>query len=65
MTDLLLSPTEAARLVGITADALKRYDLELAPMRTTTGRRIYLQSTIDAFVAHRAAARAAKAEVAA
>lgn len=53
----LLTPTEAGRQLGITAAAVKAHDHRLAPIRTATGRRLYLASAITAFEAQRDARR--------
>jgi len=50
---LLMTPGEVASQLGMTSAGVKLHDDELAPLRTATGRRLYLRSTVLAFAATR------------
>jgi DNA-binding transcriptional MerR regulator len=53
-----MTPAEVARLADVTAATVKRYDHELRPERTSTGRRVYRRSVVEAWVEARKRAAA-------
>ncbi len=56
----LLDPVDAARRAGLTAAGLAAHDVELQPIRTSSGRRLYTADQIDAWLDARAARRTAR-----
>ena len=58
-TGEMLRPIDAARMIGVTTRTLKRYEADgkITPdVRLPSGHRRYSRATIEAFLAHKAAA---------
>jgi hypothetical protein len=60
-SDQAMTPLEAALLRGCSVPTVKRHDYILQPIVTATGRRFYLRSKVEAWIADCAAQREAEA----
>ena len=62
MNERLLSVSDTARRIGISADVVRWHEERghIRALRDSSGRRIFLESEVDKFIAERAAAREAR-----